>query len=91
MFWSERDNKWQLPHTRQTNDTLLETANAQVTQYFCPVCQKPLEEHRYQKEGIAKSLLRCSDSNARSDSKHKEAVYFHTAKGWWSPKFGELP
>lgn len=91
MFWSERDKKWQLPHKGQTNSQSVETTNAQITQYPCPICQKPLEEYHYQKEGLAKSLLRCSDSNARRNSKHKEAVYFHTAKGWWSPKFGELP
>ena len=91
MFWSERDKKWQLPQKGQTNSQSVETTNAQITQYLCPICQKPLEEYRYQKEGLAKSLLRCSDSKARSDSKHKEAVYFHTTKGWWSPKFGELP
>ncbi|PSB27685.1 type I DNA topoisomerase [Chlorogloea sp. CCALA 695] len=91
MFWSERDKKWQLPQKGQTNSQSVETTNAQITQYSCPICQKLLEEYRYQKEGLAKSLLRCSDSKARSDSKHKEAVYFHTTKGWWSPKFGELP
>lgn len=90
MFWAERDKKWELPQTKHSNSERKETANAQVTQHPCPVCQKPLEEYHYQKENLAKSLLRCSDSNARNDNKHKEAVYFHTVKGWWSPKFGEL-
>ncbi len=90
MFWSERDHKWQLPHTGQTNSQPAAASNAQITQYLCPICQKPLEEYHYQKEGSAKSLLRCSDFNARGDNKHSDAVYFHTAKGWWSPKFGEL-
>lgn len=90
MFWSERNKKWELPQTKQPNSQPAFATNAQTTQYPCPICQKPLEEYHYQKEGSAKSLLRCSDSNARSDSQHTEAVYFHTAKGWWSPKFGEL-
>jgi DNA topoisomerase I len=56
----------------------------------CPVCQQPLEEYAYTKDGQSKTMLRCSDPKSRSDSKHKEAVYFSTQKGWWSPKFGEL-
>ena len=35
-------------------------------------------------------MLRCSNPESRNDSKHKDAAYFNTAKGWWSPKFGEL-
>jgi DNA topoisomerase I len=49
-----------------------------------------LEEYAYTKDGQSKTMLRCSDPKSRSDSKHKEAVYFTTQKGWWSPKFGEL-
>ncbi len=90
MFYSERDKKWQLPQAKHAPSESSEVMPTQLTQYSCPICRKPLEEYRYQKEGQSKSLLRCSDSNTRSDMKHKEAVYFHTAKGWWSPKFGEL-
>ncbi|KJH70060.1 hypothetical protein [Aliterella atlantica] len=90
MFWSERNKTWQLPQKGQTNSQSVTPINAQITQYSCPICQKPLEEYHYQKEGSAKSLLRCSDFSARSNNNHKEAVYFHTAKGWWSPKFEEL-
>jgi DNA topoisomerase-1 len=49
-----------------------------------------MEEYGYTKDGQKKTMLRCSDSKARQDSKHKQAVYFNTAKGWWSPKFGNL-
>lgn len=90
MFWSERDKKWQLPQKGQPKSQSATATKVQITQHLCPVCQKPLEEYHYQKEGRAKSLLRCSNSNVRNDSQHKEAVYFHTTKGWWSPKFGDL-
>ncbi|WP_072013945.1 type I DNA topoisomerase [Myxosarcina sp. GI1] len=63
-----------------------------ATKYFCPVCQKPLEEYTYTKEGKNKSLLRCSDPEARKQPNHKQAVYFFSTKAnkFWSPKFGEL-
>jgi len=91
MFYSERDKKWQLPQKKQTPSQPNEVMPPQLTQYVCPICRKPLEEYSYKKNGQAKSLLRCSDSNARNNDQHKEAVYFHTVKGWWSPSFGELP
>jgi DNA topoisomerase I len=65
-------------------------SNSKTVTYPCPVCQQPLEEYAYTKDGQSKTMLRCSDPKSRSDSKHKEAVYFTTQKGWWSPKFGEL-
>lgn len=62
-----------------------------ATKYFCPVCQKPLEEYAYTKDGESKIILRCSDSEARKRPNHKQAVYFSTkANKFWSPKFGEL-
>lgn len=87
LFWSEHSRKWEPPRHKQTTDP---TTKPQLTEYPCPVCQQPLEIYSYEKEGQAKQLLRCSDSKARGDRKHKEAVYFQTAKGWWSPKYGEL-
>ncbi|MEM7554714.1 MAG: type I DNA topoisomerase [Cyanobacteria bacterium P01_A01_bin.84] len=63
---------------------------AKVTKYPCPVCKKPLEEYAYVKDGQNKSMLRCSDLESRRDTKHKDVAYFNTAKGWWSPKFGDL-
>jgi DNA topoisomerase-1 len=83
MFWSDQARQWQLP--RQKSNSV-----ATVSEYPCPVCQKPLEEYAYEKAGQAKRLLRCSDAQARTQDNHKEAVYFHTANGWWSPKFGTL-
>ena len=62
-----------------------------ATEHICPVCQKPLERYDYTKEGKNKSLLRCSDSNARKRPNHKQAVYFLTeSNNFWSPKLGEL-
>lgn len=65
-------------------------APCKLTEDSCPVCKSPLEEYQYTKDGQQKTMLRCSNPKAKNDPKHKEAVYFHTTKGWWSPKFGEL-
>ena len=62
-----------------------------ITRYICPVCQKSLEQYTYTKEGQEKSLLRCSDPQARRKPNHKKAVFFPTKTGaWWSKDFGEL-
>ncbi len=90
LFWSDYTKQWEQPQAKQTTNNQV-PAPAQQTAYLCPVCKKPLEEYAYEKEGQQKRLLRCSDSSARKDKKHEQAVYFLTAKGWWSPKFGELP
>jgi DNA topoisomerase-1 len=84
MFWSEQSRQWQLP--RQKSDS---TPSA-LSEYRCPVCQKPLEEYAYERAGQMKRLLRCSDAQARHQPDHKEVVYFQTAQGWWSPKFGDV-
>ena len=68
-------------------------ANGTVTlsEYSCPVCKKRLERYDYTKEEHAKSLLRCSDSIARTKSSHKNAVFFLTRQGnWWNKEFGQL-
>lgn len=99
LFWSEYTKKWEQPRSQAANQEATPQVNkeatvqkppAKVTEYPCPVCKKPLEEYSYTKDGQNKKMLRCSDAKARTDSKHKEAVYFHTQKGWWSPKFGEM-
>ncbi len=91
LFWSDRTKQWEQPQSKQPTDSQSVSVPTQKTAYPCPVCKKPLEEYAYQKDGQQKRLLRCSDSNARKDKKHEQAVYFLTATGWWSPKFGELP
>ena len=90
LFWSDYNKKWQAPRSKDDKTPVAKKPPAKITEYPCPVCKKPLEEYAYTKEGQKKTMLRCSDSKARTDKKHKEAVYFNTAKGWWSPKFGNL-
>jgi DNA topoisomerase-1 len=87
LFWSERSKQWEAPQAKSDRP---EPAKPQLTDLSCPVCRKALESYSYQKEGRTKTLLRCSNPKARTDSKHKDVVYFQTEKGWWSPKFGEL-
>ncbi|PSB02374.1 type I DNA topoisomerase [Merismopedia glauca] len=84
MFWGERQKKWEVPQPKT------EPQPVKLTEHSCPVCKKPLEEYNYQKEGQQKVMLRCSDAAARQQKKHKEAVYFQTPRGFWSPKFGEI-
>ena len=84
MFWSERSGVWEPPKPKS------EAVPGTLTEYPCPVCQKPLEEYHYSKNGKDKMLLRCSDTVARQKPKHQEAVYFQTAEGFWSPRFGNL-
>lgn len=86
MFWSDRDRKWQLPKPKSDQPS----TPAELTDYPCPVCKAKLEIYRYQKDGQPKQMLRCSDPQARSNKKHKHAVYFASKGRWWSPKFGEL-
>lgn len=87
LFWSERSKRWEAP---QAKSPQTESSKPQLTDFPCPVCQRFLEQYSYQKDGQNKALLRCSNPKARSDSKHKDVVYFQTEKGWWSPKLGDL-
>jgi len=98
LFWNDRQQQWQPPRTQSQPRSQPEAANATtefssnpLTEYPCPVCGQPLEEHRYHKDGQQKVMLRCSDRQARQEDGHQNAVYFHTSKGsFWSPKFGNL-
>lgn len=90
LFWSDRSRQWEAPRSKVAESEPSKPLPAQLTPHKCPVCQQPLEEYRYEKEGQPKSLLRCSNAKTRNDRKHKDVVYFQTAKGWWSPKLGEL-
>lgn len=85
---SRSNSKSSYGKSSYNNNTTIQPQN--FTSYPCPVCHKLMEEYFYTKDGQQKSMLRCSDSKARSEPKHKDAVYFHTQKGWWSPKYGEL-
>ena len=86
MFWSDRANEWQMPQPKTA-----QSSPPKLTEHPCPVCQKPLEEYGYIKDGKEKSLLRCSDAAARSKPNHKDVAYFQGKEGqWWSPKLGNL-
>ena len=90
LFWNDRQQQWEAPQSKPVTAATEQTAKKQ-TEYRCPVCQQPLEEYTYQKDGQQKVMLRCSDAQARQNKQHQDAVYFYTAKGhFWSPKFGEL-
>lgn len=103
LFWSDWKKQWEPPQPKSQDQSpdrsQPNSANAkpakpaaanELTAYRCPVCQQPLEAYSYPKDGQTKQLLRCSNPKARSDRKHKDVVYFQTAKGWWSPKLGNL-
>ncbi|KAF3887746.1 MULTISPECIES: type I DNA topoisomerase [Nostocales] len=90
LFWSEYSKTWEAPRSKATTGESPQKPPAQITEYPCPVCKKPLEEYSYVKEGQSKKMLRCSDPKSRNDQKHKDVAFFTTQKGWWSPKFGEL-
>ncbi|BAY16406.1 DNA topoisomerase I [Anabaenopsis circularis NIES-21] len=89
LFWSDFSKSWQPPRTQETKPENHSQPPAKLSSYPCPVCKKPLEEYSYTKDGQNKTMLRCSAAS-RQDKKHKDVAYFSTAKGWWSPKFGEL-
>ncbi|MBD2627991.1 type I DNA topoisomerase [Trichormus variabilis] len=90
LFWSDFNKTWEAPKTKTSPDEKTPKPPAKITSYPCPVCKKPLEEYSYIKDGQNKTMLRCSGQESWKDKKHKDVAYFHTAKGWWSPKFGNL-
>jgi DNA topoisomerase-1 len=87
LFWNDTTKSWYAPQHKESSGQQPATT---VTSYPCPVCQQPLSEYSYAKDGQPKTMLRCSNPQSRQDKKHKDVAYFHTAKGWWSPKFGNL-
>lgn len=89
LFWSDFNKSWQPPRTQEAKTENQTQSRVTLSSYPCPVCKKPLEEYSYTKDGQSKTMLRCSAAS-RQDKKHKDVAYFSTAKGWWSPKFGEL-
>jgi DNA topoisomerase-1 len=87
LFWNDTTKSWYAPQHKESSGQQPATT---VTSYPCPVCQQPLSEYSYAKDGQPKTMLRCSNPQSRQDKKHRDVAYFHTAKGWWSPKFGNL-
>jgi DNA topoisomerase I len=90
LFWSDFNKTWSAPKPKTSEVENTPKPAVKVTAYACPVCKKPLEEYSYMKDGQNKTMLRCSGQESWKDKKHKDVAYFHTAKGWWSPKFGNL-
>ncbi len=90
LFWSEYSKTWEAPRTTAAMGEDAQKPPIKLTNYPCPVCQQPMSEYSYVKEGQSKTMLRCSVTKSRHDPKHQDVAYFHTPKGWWSPKFGEL-
>jgi DNA topoisomerase-1 len=88
LFWSDRTKSWSVPQNKENGER--QQHSVQVTSHSCPVCKQSLEEYSYTKDGQQKTMLRCSNPQSRQDKKHQDVAYFHTAKGWWSPKFGDL-
>jgi len=87
MFWSDRNKTWEIPKPKSESTE----TKAQLTEFPCPVCKKPMETYPYIKNGEEKLLLRCSDAKARAtNKKHADAVYFQSKGKWWSPKHGEI-
>lgn len=59
-----------------------------ITDKLCPVCNSPLAEKSYNKNGKTKKMLVCS--NGSRDPSHKNVVFFRSRDKWWSPTFGEI-
>lgn len=91
LFWNAFNKTWEAPKTKTSQDENSPKPSVKKTAYPCPVCKKPLEEYSYIKDGQSKTMLRCSGKDSWKDKKHQDVAYFNTAKGWWSPKFGNLP
>jgi DNA topoisomerase-1 len=89
LFYSKYSKQWEPPRAA-ASEAVKAKAAVRLSEYACPVCKKPMEEYGYEKDGLSKKLLRCSDPKARSRATHKDAVYFHTETGWWSPQHGKL-
>ncbi len=90
LFYSQYSKTWEPPRAKAAEASKPNAADC-LTKYACPVCQQPMAEYGYEKDGQAKKLLRCSAAKAKGKvKKHKDVVYFSTTNGWWSPKYGNL-
>lgn len=90
LFWSDFNKSWESPRSAVSQGENSQKSSVKLTSYPCPVCKEPLEEYSYIKDGQGKTMLRCSAKESWKDKKHKDVAYFNTAKGWWSPHFGNL-
>ncbi len=65
-----------------------EPVPSKKSKHLCPLCNSPLVERAYQKNGQTKKMLLCSSSKAKKP--HQDVVFFQSKGKWWSPKLGEL-
>ncbi len=84
MFWNGKAKRYELPYAQQQANT-----PENFTDSPCPVCGALLERYRYQKQGQAKVMLRCSLLENRR-GQCKEVAFFESRGEFWSPKFGTL-
>ena len=64
-------------------------SSAVITNKHCPVCNSPLAERSYNKDGKTKKMLVCSSGNRNKQCEN--VVYFFTKNNqWWNPKLGEI-
>ncbi len=87
MFYNKWHKTWELPGEKPQEPA----SSGKLTEHSCPVCGEKLAEREYEKERLKKRMLLCSSSQARTDRKHKEVVYFESKNVFWSKKYGELP
>ncbi len=95
MFWSDKNQGYELPYSERQESTQKENGvntatGSNITDHLCPVCGQPLELYEYTKENQQKQMLRCSDAQARRGDDHKSVAYFAAKGVFWSPTYGEI-
>ncbi|MFB2897791.1 type I DNA topoisomerase [Aerosakkonemataceae cyanobacterium BLCC-F50] len=89
MFMNERSGNYELPYSERSANT---EPSENLTEFFCPVCNSPLEKYNYsdKKTGESKTMLRCSDAKNRQGSCKEVAFWWTSQQHWWSKVHGEL-
>jgi DNA topoisomerase-1 len=72
------------------SETIASLPQQNLTEYLCPVCEKPLELYNYTKGNEPHQMLRCSDASVRRKDDHKDVAFFASRGVFWSPKYGEV-
>lgn len=80
FFWKDREEKWV-----SKDEISAPPPPSKQTQFVCQCCGASLEEYGYQKDGLPKIMLRCSNAQSRKTI-CKNEVYFQSTKGgFWNP------
>ncbi len=91
MFWSDKQQTYELPYSERQKSPLLSKSEApKAAESPCPVCGNPLELYEYTKANEQKQMLRCSDPLKRRQDDHKDVAYFASKGVFWSPTYGEI-